>query len=180
LLEPSSIRKFLGIRNKAMLLLLLDGALRRTEIADIRTTDLNLEQKLARVVGKGSKIAYCPFSAKTAKAILLYKMERERRAKCDHLWLTEEGSPLTGEGVGSWFTRLKRRAGVNGLGGVHRLRHTSALQFLRASGNSFLLQQFMRHEDLAMSRRYTQALQAEEAIEAHRNGASPVEGLGLG
>jgi hypothetical protein len=30
-----------------------------------------------------------------------------------------------------------------------------------------------------MSRRYTQGLKAEEAIEAHRNGASPVEGLGL-
>jgi len=31
-----------------------------------------------------------------------------------------------------------------------------------------------------MSRRYTRGLKAEEAIEAHRNGASPVEGLGLG
>ena len=82
--------------------------------------------------------------------------------------------------MNSWFKRLKERAGVNASGGVHRLRHTAALQYLRYARDSFLLQLFLRHEDLAMTRRYTQGLKVEEAIAAHRNGASPVEGLGLG
>ena len=76
--------------------------------------------------------------------------------------------------------QFKKRAGVNGSGGVHRLRHSAALQYLRGAKDSFLLQLFLRHESLEMSRRYTRGLKTEEAIEAHRNGASPVESLDLG
>jgi hypothetical protein len=58
--------------------------------------------------------------------------------------------------------------------------YTTALAYLRQAKDSFLLQLFLRQSSLEMSRRYTQALKAEEAIAAHRNGASPVVGLGLG
>ena len=121
-----------------------------------------------------------PISPKTAKALWLWLLERKERAKTDWLWITEEGSAFAIEGRISWFARLRKRAGVSGPGGIHRLRHTSALQYLRGTRDSFLLQLFLRHESLEMSRRYTRGLKAEEAIGAHRNGASPVEGLGLG
>lgn len=170
---------FIGLRNKAVLLLFIDAALRSSELAQLGLADLSLEQKWVRVIGKGNKVGICPFSAKTAKALWAYLIERRRRAKCEALWVTEEGRPLTVDGLSSFFARLKKRAAVNGPGRVHRLRHTSALQYLRATHDTFLLQLFLRHEDLTMSRRYTQGLKAEEAIQAHRNGASPVEGLGL-
>ena len=171
---------FTGFRNKAVLLLFVDGGLRLNESAQLRLADLSLEQRRVRVIGKGNKIGICPFSAKTAKAIWIYLIERKQRAKCEALWVTEEGRPFTIDGLSSLFARLKVRAAVNSPGRVHRLRHTSALQYLRATHDSFLLQLFLRHESLEMSRRYTQGLKAEEAIQAHRNGASPVEGLGLG
>jgi len=171
---------FTGLRNKAILLLFVDTALRASELAQLRLTDLSLEQKWVRVIGKGNKVGICPFSAKTAKALWAYLIERKRRAKCEALWVSEEGRPLTVEGLSSLFARLKMRAGVNSPGRMHRLRHASALQYLRATHDTFLLQLFLRHEDLTMSRRYTQGLKQEEAIQAHRNGASPVEGLGLG
>lgn len=129
--------------------------------------------------GKGHKVGIVPFSPVVAKAIWIYTLERKPRAKSDRLFLTEEGTSFSSHGINSWFIRLKKRAGVNGLGGVHRLRHTAALQYLRGAHDSFLLQLFLRHESLEMSRRYTRGLKAEEAIEAHRNRASPVEGLGL-
>jgi site-specific recombinase XerD len=172
--------RFTGIRNKAMLLLFIDSGLRRAELVNLRLSDLDLESRRVRVIGKGNKIGIAPFSAKTAKALWAWLVERKSRAKTDRLWVTEEGRAFSVEGLVSWFTRLKKRAGVNGSGGVHRLRHTAALQYLRGAHDSFLLQLFLRHESLEMSRRYTKGLKAEEAIEAHRNGASPVERLGLG
>jgi site-specific recombinase XerD len=172
--------RFIGLRNKAMLLLFIDSGLRLSEQVNLNLTDLNLEQKKARVIGKGNKVGVCPFSPKTAKAIWLYLLERKHRAKSDALWITEEGRRFSVSGLSSSFVYLKKRAGVNGRGRIHRLRHTSALQYLRGARDSFLLQLFLRHEDLTMSRRYTQGLKQEEAINAHRNGASPVEGLGLG
>lgn len=172
--------RFIGMRNKAVLLLFIDSGLRLNEMAHLRLTDLNIEQKWVRVVGKGNKVGICPFSAKTAKVIWLYELERKRRARSQALWITEEGNQLSASGISSVLVSLKRRAGISGQGRVHRLRHTSALQYLRGARDSFLLQLFLRHEDLAMTRRYVQGLKQEEAIQAHRNGASPVERLGLG
>lgn len=171
--------RFTGLRNRAMIFLFIDSALRRKEMAELKVSDVDLENRHVRVLGKGNKVGIVPFSPKAAKAIWIYLVERKSRAKSDRVFLTEEGTAFSINGLNSWFFRLKKRAGVNGPGGVHRLRHTSALQYLRGAKDSFLLQLFLRHEDLTMSRRYTQGLKQEEAIEAHRNGASPVEGLGL-
>jgi site-specific recombinase XerD len=172
--------RFTGIRNKAMLLLFIDSGLRRAEMAHLKLIDLDLENGRVRVHGKGNKIGIAPFSAKPAKVIWSWLVERRSRSKTDSLWVTEEGNTFSTEGLVSWFARLKERAGVTSPGGVHRLRHTAALQYLRGAKDSFLLQLFLRHESLEMSRRYTQGLKAEEAIIAHHRGASPVEGLGLG
>jgi site-specific recombinase XerD len=171
--------RFTGLRNKAMLLLFLDAGLRLKELVELDLGDLNLEDRCVRIMGKGSKTDISPFSAKTAKAIWLYLLVRKQRAKATALWITEEGIAFTIGGLSSWFVRLKSRAGVTSRGRIHRLRHTAALQYLRGAKDSFLLQLFLRHNSLEMSRRYTQGLKAEEAIIAHRNGASPVEGLGL-
>lgn len=172
--------RFTGIRNKAMLLLFLDSGIRRSEQNNLRLTDVDLENRRLRVLGKGNKIGVAPFSSKTAKALWAWLLERKTRAVTDHFWITEEGAPFSVEGLVSWFVRLKRRASVNSPGGIHRLRHTAALEYLRGAKDSFKLQLFLRHNSLEMSRRYTQGLRAEEAIQAHRDGASPVERLGLG
>jgi len=172
--------RFAGLRNKAMLLLFLDSGLRRAEMARLKLGDVNLETRRAIVLGKGNKIGIVPFCSKTTKVIWHYSLERESRTKSDNLWITEEGNAFSIDGMDSWFNRLKIRAGVTSPGCIHKLRHTSALQYLRGARDSFLLQLFLRHESLEMSRRYTQGLKQEEAIEAHRNGASPVERLGLG
>jgi len=171
--------RFTGIRNKAMLLLFVDSGLRRAELANLRLSDLDLDSRRVRILGKGNKIGIAPFSPKTAKALWAWLIERKPRAKTDRLWVTEEGQAFSIEGLVTWFKRLKKRANVNGPGGVHRLRHTAALAYLRGARDSFLLQLFLRHENLAMSRRYVQGLKEEEMIEAHRT-ASPVKGLGLG
>jgi site-specific recombinase XerD len=89
--------------------------------------DLDLEGRRVRVIGKGGKIGIAPFCSKTAKALWAYLIERKARARCDALWVTEEGMPFSIEGLVSWFGRLKKRASVTSPGGVHRLRYTAAV-----------------------------------------------------
>ncbi|MDM7998739.1 MAG: tyrosine-type recombinase/integrase [Dehalococcoidia bacterium] len=172
--------RFIGFRGKAVLLLYLDTAGRLREVESAKMSDLDLNRRMVRVVGKGGKVDELPFSAKTAKALWFYLQERQKRAKCESLFVTEEGMPFAPEGLGRWFAYLKRRAGVTCPGRIHRLRHTGAYTFLKHTRDPFLLQTFLRHKDLTMSRRYVQALRREEAVEAHRNGASPVMNLDLG
>ncbi len=129
--------RFTGIRNKAMLLLFIDSGLRRVEMANLKLSDLDLESRQVRVLSKGNKIGIAPFSPRTAKALWAWLVERKPRAKTEYLWITEEGNVFSIEGLVSWFTRLKNRAGVKSPGGMHRLRHTAALQYIRGARDSF-------------------------------------------
>lgn len=172
--------RFEGLRGKATILLYLDTAGRLSEIEAAKMADLDLTRKALRVVGKGNKVDELVFSAKTAKALWSYLQERKKRARCENIFITEEGTAFAQGGTGKWFVCLKKRAGVSGPGRIHRLRHTGAYEFLKSTRDPFLTQLFLRHVDLTMTRRYVQALKREEAIEAHRNGASPVQAMGLG
>jgi integrase len=70
--------RFTGVRNKAMLLLFVDSGLRRAEMANLKLSDLDLDSRRVRVVGKGNKIGIAPFSPRTAKALWAWLIERGR------------------------------------------------------------------------------------------------------
>jgi site-specific recombinase XerC len=96
-----------------MLLLFIDAGIRRSELANLKMSDLDMDNRFVKVLGKGSKVGMAPFSAKTAKAIWAWTLERKKRAKADNLWITEEGTAFNIEGLVSWFARIKQRAGVS-------------------------------------------------------------------
>jgi integrase/recombinase XerD len=171
--------RFLGLRNKVFIMLILDAALRLKEIVPLLISDVNMSEAYVLIVGKGNRRGIGPFCPATAAALTEYMAERAKLAKTNSLWVTETGEALGREGLVSAFRKLKKVAGVKSPGGVHRLRHTAALSYLRATNNAFLLQQFLRHHDLQMTKRYVRGLEKEEAILAHRRGGSPVMFLGI-
>lgn len=91
-----------------MLLLFLDSGLRRAEMASLKLQDLRLDARRVTVKGKGDKVGVAPFCSKTAKAIWFYLVERESRAVCNYLWVTEEGRAFSIDG-----RRLHRKASRN-------------------------------------------------------------------
>jgi integrase/recombinase XerC len=67
---------FTGILNKAMILLFLDAGIRRAALANLKINDLDMDNRYVKVLGKGNKVGIAPFSAKTAKAIWAWPLER--------------------------------------------------------------------------------------------------------
>jgi site-specific recombinase XerC len=53
--------RFLGIRNKALIMLFLDSGLRLKEMATLTVSDVNLTEQYVSVLGKGNKPDFCPF-----------------------------------------------------------------------------------------------------------------------
>ncbi|MCD6390903.1 MAG: tyrosine-type recombinase/integrase [Dehalococcoidia bacterium] len=169
--------KFLGSRNRAIILVLLDTGIRLSELLGMKVGDINNETGYIRVLGKGSKERVVRMGKVARKALWRYLMYRSCK-DTQELWLTEEGKPLHNGGVHSLVKRLKERAGINGSGNVHRFRHTFALNFLRTDKNVFNLQYLLGHSDLDMVRRYTATLGMEDALRAHEK-ASPADLLEL-
>jgi site-specific recombinase XerD len=169
--------KFLGSRNKALVLVLLDSGVRLSELTGMKVGGIDTTNGHVKVTGKGNKERVVRIGKIAQKALWRYLMHRPDNG-CYQLWLGEEGKPLRNVGVQNSIQRLKKRAGINGDGSVHRFRHTFALNFLRVDKNVFNLQYLLGHSDLDMVRRYTATLGMEDALKAHEN-ASPADVMGL-
>jgi len=169
--------KFLGSRNRAIILILLDSGLRLSELAGIKLQDIEVERGWIKVMGKGAKERVVRIGKVAQKALWRYLMYRGENSK-EQLWLSEERKPLQPSGIQSAIHRLKIRAGISEKGCVHKFRHSFALSFLRADHNPFNLQYLLGHSSLEMVKHYTQALGMEDALKAHEK-ASPADLLGL-
>jgi len=163
----------LRARNKAMLYLLLDGALRIGELLNARRADLNAEEML-RVLGKGAKEREAALSDETLGVVRAYLAQRTDASPC--LIATERGRQMNYDGVKSLFQRWKS-AGGEAFTGVrlspHTLRHTSATMRRTAGMSEGDLQTFLGHATPAMTRHYSAFALAKAANVAARR-TSPV------
>jgi len=122
-LAPTPLLK---ARNAALLLVLIDGALRISELLTALRHELAVDGIL-RVLGKGQKEREVALAPRTLEAIGAYLAQR--RDSSPFLFATDEGGPLTYHAVKSLFHRWKRAA-PGAFQGVrlspHTLRHTLA------------------------------------------------------
>jgi site-specific recombinase XerD len=169
--------KFLGSRNRVIVLVLIDTGVRLSELTGIKMQDVNSSNGNIRVMGKGSKERIVRIGKVAQKSLWRYLMNRPNNGR-EELWLTEEGKPLSPTAVQCMMKRLKERARVGGTGNIHRFRHTFALNFLRLDKNVFNLQYLLGHSELEMVRRYTSTLGMEDALKAHEK-ASPADTMGF-
>jgi site-specific recombinase XerD len=169
--------RFIGSRNRAIILILLDSGLRVSELTGMRQEDVDTSRGWVKVKGKGAKERIVRIGSTAQKALWRYMIYRQK-INAQALWLTEEGKPIASKGIQETIKRIKVRAGVNTPGSCHKFRHTFALSFLRKDRNPFNLQYLLGHSDLRMTRHYVSTLGAEDALKAHES-ASPADMLNI-
>jgi len=136
LLKAADGKDFADRRDTAIIRLFLEpGGLRLAELAGLTVSDLDLDNDVVLVLGKGRRPRSVPFGAKTGSALTRYMRLRvsHKLAASQSLWLGTR-SVLSGNGVAQM---LSRRAEQAGLGHVHphQLRHTAASRWLAAGGS---------------------------------------------
>ncbi len=142
-------------RNYALMLTLIDTAVRLSELAGLKAGDVDFENGYLRVMGKGSKERYIPFGQKVAKALLKYELKHcPQPLANDYFWLTQDGRPLTAERIEKIVGHYGAKAGLNRCY-PHKLRHTSSVIYLRNGGDPFSLQKKLGHSSLQMTRHYS-------------------------
>lgn len=167
-----------GIRNRAIILTLLDTGVRATELCTLEIRHADLANRRLNVEnGKGYKDRQIPYSARTAQAIWRYLATRKDEKINAPLFLTDEDTPFNRHSLRRQLSRIGTRAGVQNVG-CHRFRHTFAITFLRngiAHGgpNPWALQEILGHTDMQTVKIYLRIAQAD--VDTAHETASPVE-----
>jgi len=164
---------FLGLRNKAIILVFVETAIRLSEMARMQIQEIDFETGLIKIMGKGSRERVVAIQDKTKAILRRYLLSRNDRHGC--VWVNEERQPLTLSGIGQMIRSLGKQAGLRNVRcSPHTFRHTSATMMLDSGAREFEVQAILGHSTLTMTRRYMSSLNSEKAAEAHKR-FSPVE-----
>ncbi len=161
-------RSFDDRRDTAIVRLFLDTGMRSSELASLSVTDIDLDQDIAVVLGKGRRPRACPFGDKTGQAIERYLRERSkhRLARDSALWLGARGV-MTDNGIRQMLRRRARQAGLDHLH-PHMFRHTFAHRWLSEGGQEQDLMRLAGWRSREMLGRYGASAADQRAREAHK------------
>ncbi len=173
LIEICNDDSILSMRDKAILMFLLDTGVRAFELCALDLDDLDTTTGQAIIRrGKGGKPRMVYYGKKTRKALRSYL--RERRDKCQAVWITTNGTRLTYWGLNQVLRRRSVEAGIE-KPGLHDFRRAFAINCLRGGMDVYSLQNLMGHADLQVLRRYL--AQTNDDVRTAHAKAGPVDEL---
>jgi integrase/recombinase XerC len=143
-----------AVTDRALLELLYSSGLRVAEVVAVCWRDLDPDEGLVRVVGKGSKTRIVPVGAKALAA--LDALRAEDGADPDRpIFRNRHGRPLTTNAVRERLRRRARDQGVWKRVYPHLLRHSCASHLLESSGDLRAVQELLGHADIGTTQIYT-------------------------
>lgn len=164
-------RNFTGVRDRAIMLMLLDTGLRAIEMIRLHLADID-GTAIAVHSGKGGKSRVTFIGDTTRQALNRYL--RYRGLSTGPLWVSESREPLNMNGLKSVIRRRANAANVP-MPGLHSFRRAFAVALLKDGANLRSIQHLLGHSDISTTQRYLR-LELEDLQAAHeRHG--PVNGF---
>ena len=141
-------------RDKAIIYLLLFTGARRCEVADALLSDLDISNRVLKVVGKGNKDGYLFLNDNVINALVDYLDVRV--SNTDFLFVSCNGNKIDYNDV---YRIVKKYLVLSGLDvskySPHKLRHTFATLLYLQGTDIRVLQELLRHSNLDTTKRYT-------------------------
>lgn len=158
-------------RDKAMLEFAYASGVRVGELIALKVRDVDLQEGLALVFGKGAKERIVPVGRAALQALIVYLREvRPTLARGDGagvVFLNARGRPLSRMGVWKILRRQVDRAGIGKRVTPHTLRHSFATHLLEGGADLASVQEMLGHVDIATTQIYTH-VEREYLRDVHR------------
>lgn len=166
-LTIDEVNKFLDIevtdafssRNKAILELMYATGLRISEVISLEFKNIDYDECIIRVMGKGSKERIVPvndYAIKYLKEYIdNYRPELVKNEINNYIFLNNHGRMLTRQGI---FKMIKNYAALKNIKktiGPHTLRHTFATHLLENGADLRVIQELLGHSDISTTQIYT-------------------------
>jgi integrase/recombinase XerD len=163
----------LGLRDRTMLELMYASGLRVSELTQMKTVEIGLNEGVARVVaGKGNKDRLVPFGEEAGDWLRRYLSEARplllAGRPCDALFVTQRGEGMTRQAFWYLIKRHAQRAGIHAPLSPHTLRHAFATHLLNHGADLRVVQLLLGHADISTTQIYTHVAR-ERLRELHRH-----------
>ena len=162
LLEGPDKQKPLGIRDWAILEIFYSCGLRVGELAALDVSNIDFEQRLVRVVGKGDKERIVPIGKAALGALGRYlevmpTLRKRMRGELqdEPLFLNSRGGRLTTRSIARIVKGYARQCSLMAEISPHALRHTFATHLLDGGADLRSVQELLGHASLSTTQKYT-------------------------
>lgn len=159
LLDAPDTGESLGLRDRAMLEVLYASGLRVSELITLTLPQVNLQQGVLKVLGKGSKERLVPLGEEALSWLERYI--REARGgmlgaiQTEVLFPSRRGSAMTRQAFWQLIKRYALQAGINKALSPHTVRHAFATHLLNHGADLRVVQLLLGHSSLSTTQIYT-------------------------
>jgi len=163
-------------RNQAIIELLYGTGMRVTELSSLNIEDINLDDDIIKVLGKGSKERIIPFSKPAKTAICNYFKYREQVPRANDyqsvcskaLFINCIGKRLSPRSIRRMINKYMQLAHLNKKISPHVFRHTFATHLLNGGADLRSVQELLGHESLSTTQIYTH-ITKDKLIKTYKN-----------
>jgi integrase/recombinase XerD len=159
LLAAPVVRDPLGNRDRTMLEVLYATGLRVSELVNLRYEQINLNQGVIRILGKGNRERLIPLGDEAVRWLTEFvhgaRDEILLERQTDYLFPTRRGDRMTRQAFWHIIKRYARKAGIAKGLSPHTLRHAFATHLLNHGADLRVVQILLGHSDLSTTQIYT-------------------------
>ncbi|MEM7762784.1 MAG: site-specific tyrosine recombinase XerD [Pseudomonadota bacterium] len=159
LLAAPNVSDPLGHRDRAMLELLYATGLRVTELISLKQSQVNLNQGVLRIVGKGDRERLIPLGEESQRWLRDFiegpRLEILLERQTEYLFPTRRGDRMTRQAFWHIIKRYAQKANIQDGLSPHSLRHAFATHLLNHGADLRVVQMLLGHSDLSTTQIYT-------------------------
>lgn len=169
-LSISEVNKLLNIplnsefdyRNKAMLELMYATGLRVSELVSIEYSNIDFENSIIRINGKGKKERIIPLGEVASYYLKVYlndyRSKLLKRNTYNQVFLNNHGKPITRQGFNYILENIRELTGIEKEITPHVLRHSFATHLLEGGADIRSIQEMLGHENISTTNIYTEVV----------------------
>ncbi len=146
------------IRNKALIELFYASGLRLSELTNLKRENINFNERLLRVLGKGNKERIVPFNRKAGEILKKYiaLSDTEFKQSSEYIFLNYRGEKISERGIEKIVKKVFKKISDSGKNVYpHLFRHSFATHLLQRGVDLRVIQELLGHSNLSTTEKYT-------------------------